>query len=168
MIYIYFMKTKLIRFFALASLVFFFNGCTPDEVETTQDQFKPLKLKVTLANPIHASNETDDTNPLFQSYNGLEVSWNYGGQSLLGEYPNQVGQNQIELNTTAVSNTPIIISLNYGDYVVNGLTTNFTCNTVTTEVTYNNVVIYSQTRELGSEDGTCGDGFEWGINITLP
>lgn len=163
MIYIYFMKTKLIRFFALASLVFFFNGCTPDEVETTQDQFKPLKLKVTLANPIHAASMVE-TNPLYFSANILGVFWNYGWQELDGEYPNQVGQNQIELNATAVSNTSIVIDIGYTD--VMGLT--YSCNTVTAEITFNGAVVYSQSRTLGGEDGTCGDGVEWPISITLP
>lgn len=162
------MSSKLFFPFLAALIMLCFNGCTPEEVQTTQDQFKPLKLKVTLANPIHASNDTDPANPLYASYNGLEVFWNYGGQSLLGEYPNQVGQNQIELNGTAVSNTPIVIGISYSDVVISGLTVDFTCNTVTAEVTYDNQVIYSQSRELGSDDNTCGDGFEWNINLTLP
>ena len=162
------MSSKLFFPFLAAFVMLCFNGCTPDEVETTQDQFKPLKLKVTLANPIHASNDTDPFDPLYSSYNGLEVGWNYGGQNLYGEFPNQVGQNQIELNTTAVSNTPILIGIHYADEVITGLTTNYTCNLVTAELTYDNQVIYTQTRELGSGDGTCGDGYEWEINITLP
>ena len=166
MIYIYFMKTRLIRFFALASLVFFFNGCTPDEVETTQDQFKPLKIRVTLADPIHAASSVE-TDPLYFSANGLGVFWNYGSQELNGEFPNQVGQSEIEMNATAVSNTSLVIHVGYWDVMALSSVTYF-CNTVTAEITFNGVIIYSQSRTLGSEDGTCGDGTDWDINITLP
>jgi hypothetical protein len=93
------MKTKLFRVLALASLVFFFNGCTPDEVETTQDQFKPLIIRVTLANPITPSDEINAIS------NWLSVGGTFN-QSINGNVPNQVGQNTIEYNTTAVPNTP--------------------------------------------------------------
>ena len=157
------MKTKLLLFSAMAFVMLCFNGCTPEEVQTTQDQFKPLVLKVTLANPIHeATGDVEGST----SANFLGVDWGYGFQSLDGSIPNQVGETQIAFNTTSMSNTPLVIQVGYVDVAFNPIT--YFCNTVTTEVIFDGQVIYSQSRDLGSEDGTCGDGFEWNINITLP
>ena len=48
------MKTKLLLFSALAFVMLCFNGCTPEEVETAQAQFKPLKIVVTIDDVIQA------------------------------------------------------------------------------------------------------------------
>ena len=164
MIYIYFMKTKLIRFFALASLVFFFNGCTPDEVETTQDQFKPLIIRVTLADPIVQSNELN-----FES-NVLNVGGSFVNElSLDGSVPNQVGQNTIEVNTTAVANSPIYLGIVYVHMIgwdgVDGI---YQCNTVNLQIIYDGQTVFNESKQMGSDDGTCGDGLEWDLNVTLP
>ena len=162
MIYIYLMKTKLFRFFALASLVFFFNGCTPDEVETTQDQFKPLKIRVTLADPITQSDE------LSAISNWLSVQGTFN-QSINGNIPNQVGQNTIEYSTTAVPNTPIYLVITYFNIIggdgLGGLL--YQCNTVNLEVIYNGQTVYTESREMGSEGGPCGDGYQWTFNYTV-
>ena len=162
MIYIYLMKTKLFRFFALASLVFFFNGCTPDEVETTQDQFKPLKIRVTLADPITQSDE------LSAISNWLSVQGTFN-QSINGNIPNQVGQNTIEYSTTAVPNTPIYLVITYFNIIggdgLGGLL--YQCNTVNLEVIYDGQTVYTESREMGSEGGPCADGYQWTFNYTV-
>lgn len=150
------MKSKLLICSALVFVVLCFNRCTPEEVQTTQDQFKPLSLKVTLANPIK---------PLSDALNSLEVEWNYGVQSLNNNIPNQVGMNELILNTTAVPNTPLMISIDYFDFFV---VTNY-CNTVTVEIEFNGQVIFYQQRDLGGAAVTnCGDGNHWDINFTIP
>jgi hypothetical protein len=162
MIYIYFMRTRLFHFLALASLVFFFNGCTPDEVETTQDQFKPLKIRVTLADPITQSDE------LSAISNWLSVQGTFN-QSINGNIPNQVGQNTIEYSTTAVPNTPIYLVITYFNIIggdgLGGLL--YQCNTVNLEVIYNGQTVYTESREMGSEGGPCGDGYQWTFNYTV-
>jgi hypothetical protein len=120
-------------------------------------------LKVTLANPIHeATGDVEGST----SANYLGVNWGYGAQSLDGSVPNQVGETQIVFNTTSMSNTPLVIQVGYIDVAFNPIT--YFCNTVTTEVIFDGQLIYSQSRNLGSGDSTCGDGEEWVINVTLP
>jgi hypothetical protein len=156
------MRTRLFHFLALASLVFFFNGCTPDEVETTQDQFKPLKIRVTLADPITQSDE------LSAISNWLSVQGTFN-QSINGNIPNQVGQNTIEYSTTAVPNTPIYLVITYFNIIggdgLGGLL--YQCNTVNLEVIYNGQTVYTESREMGSEGGPCGDGYQWTFNYTV-
>ncbi len=156
------MRTRLFHFLALASLVFFFDGCTPDEVETTQDQFKPLKIRVTLANPITPSDESANIS------NILSVGGTFY-QSISGNVPNQVGQNTIEYNTTAVPNTPLYLIISYfnvigGDGLGGPL---YQCNTVNLEVIYDGQTVYTESKEMGSDDGTCADGLQWTVNYTI-
>jgi len=158
------MKTRLILLSAMAFVMLCFNGCTPDEVETTQDQFKPLVITVTLASPIVQSNYD-----LNYSEDILSVTGILGGagflQEINGEFPNQVGLSNIQLDRTAVSNTSLLLGISYLHLI--DLDT-YQCNTVSVEVIFNGQTIFYESRELGSDDGSCGDGSEWDINITLP
>lgn len=158
------MKTKLLLFSALAFAMLCFNGCTPDEVVTAQEQFKPLIIKVTLANPIHSCSETDTQ----IIGNALQVQCAYGLQTLNGLYNNQVGQNQIIYNATALSNQSLTILVGYNDFLITENPVIYYCNTVTTQIIFDGQVVYEQSRDMGSQDGTCGDGFEWYVNLTLP
>ena len=157
------MKTKLILFLALAFVMLSFNGCTPDEVITAQDQFKPLIIRVSIANPIVQSSE------LNSQYDGLFVQGSYISQTLDGSVPNQVGQNTIEVNTTAVSNTPLYLYINYMHMIgwddIDGI---FQCNTVNLQIIYDGQTVFNESKQMGSEDSTCGDGIEWEVNYTLP
>jgi len=158
------MKTKLFRVLALASLVFFFNGCTPDEVETTQDQFKPLIIRLTLTEPIAQSSLALGT------YDRLYVQSTYFTETIDGEYPNQAGRNSIEYSTTALSNSSISFYIDYLHLLgtdVSGYPI-YQCNTLNLELIYNGQTVYNQSRDLGSEDGTCPDGHAWQVSYTLP
>jgi hypothetical protein len=168
MIYIYFMKTKLFRVLALASLVFFFNGCTPDEVETTQDQFKPLKIVVTIDDAIQA--------PVNQYVNNILSVYGYGTANMVlqSAVPNNVGLNSVEYNGTAVSNTPLNINVYYYDQTgitfypgTENFTINYDCDEITVSVYFDNTLVYQESRFLGSEDGSCPDGNNWIIQYTL-
>jgi len=153
------MKTKLILFSALAFVILCFNGCTPEEVETTQSQFKPLIIRVTLADPIAAG------------YNVLNVGGSFvAGLSLDGSVPNQVGQNTVEVNTTAVANSPVYLGIEY--IHVTGYdaldSPIYQCNTVNLQIIYDGQTVFNESKQLGSEGGPCGDGYEWIVNYTLP
>jgi hypothetical protein len=158
------MKTKLPLFSALAFVALCFNGCTPDEAVTTQNQFKPLIIRVTLANPITQSSEALGT------IDQLSVQDNNFMQTISGEFPNQVGLGIIERSTTAVSNTPLVV---YVDYLhINGYDALenpiYQCNTVNLELIFDGQTVYSESRNLGSEDGSCPDGYAWAVSYTLP
>ena len=156
------MKTKLLLFSAMAFVMLCFNGCTPDEVVTAQAQFKPLVIRVTLANPITPSDEINAIS------NWLSVGGTFI-QSINGNVPNQVGQNTIEYNTTAVPNTPLYLVITYfnitGGDGLGGIL--YQCNTVNLEVIYDGQTVYTESREMGSEGGPCADGYQWTFNYTV-
>ena len=156
------MKTKLLLFSAMAFVMLCFNGCTPDEVVTAQAQFKPLVIRVTLANPITPSDEINAIS------NWLSVGGTFI-QSINGNVPNQVGQNTIEYNTTAVPNTPLYLVITYFNIIggdgLGGLL--YQCNTVNLEVIYDGQTVYTESREMGSEGGPCADGYQWTFNYTV-
>jgi hypothetical protein len=142
-----------------------FNGCTPDEVETTQDQFKPLIIRATIGEPIQP---IGGVAPL----NALSIQCNLGVSGLSSSVPNNVGQNVIELSGTAVANTLISCNLTYYDYAYNSAMTSVLtdCDPVTVEIVYDGVVVFQETRDLGGVGGAvtpCGDGVGWNINYTL-
>jgi len=151
------MKTKLLLFSAMAFIMLCFNGCT------NQFQPKPLVIKVTLANPIHSCSASGSQ----ITENILEVQTGYGLQELNGLFLNQVGQDEIVFNTVASSTNALVVVINYLDFL-NANPDVYYCNTVTTQITFDSEIVYEESRQMGSEDGTCGDGFEWNINITLP
>jgi|GEM_PF-5636320 len=151
------MKTKLLLFSALALIMLCFNGCT------NQFQPKPLVIKVTLANPIHSCSASGSQ----ITENIFEVQTGYGLQELNGLFPNQVGQDQIVFNTDASSTSAQVVVINYLDFL-NANPDVYYCNTVTTQITFDGEIVYEESRQMGSEDATCGDGFEWHINFTLP
>jgi len=152
------MKTKLLLFSALALIMLCFNGCT------NQFQPKPLVIKVTLANPIHSCSASGS--PV--TANVLEVYSNANGlQELNGLFLNQVGQDEIVFNTVAASTQAQVIVINYLDFL-NANPDVYYCNTVTAQITFDGEIVYEESRQMGSEDATCGDGFEWHINFTLP
>ena len=164
--YIYYMKTKLLLFTALVFVMLCFNGCTPEEVQTTQGQFKPLIIKVTLTNPILQYNaELGIFNQLIvQSLSG------FGYVAMLsGNVPNQVGQNSLQYSSTAVANTPLSLSISYTSQ--NGFNSQgssiYQCENVNCEIIYDGVTVYSETREVGSLDGSCPDGAGWVVNYTV-
>ena len=152
------MKTKLLLFSAMAFVMLSFNGCV-----TNQFQPKPLVIKVTLANPIHSCSASGPQ----VTANVLEVQTPYGLQELNGLFLNQVGQDEIVFNTVAASTQAQVIVINYLDFL-NANPDVYYCNTVTTQITFDSEIVYEESRQMGSEDGTCGDGNEWNINFTLP
>jgi hypothetical protein len=125
-----------------------------------------LIIKVTLANPIHSCSETDTQ----IIGNALQVLCSYGAQELNGLYSNQVGQNQIVYNATALTNQSLSLIVHYSDVLIteSNPAAIYYCNTVTTQIFFDGQVVFEQSRDMGSEDGTCGDGFEWNVNVTLP
>jgi hypothetical protein len=162
------MKTKLLLFSALAFVILCFNGCTPDEVQTTQDQFKPLIIRATTSTPIHA--------PLNGGENFLNIGCQFGGQEINGNYPAQQGQNQIEIVTTSVANTPLNIHIQYYDAWPfdpdNSPVWNGDCSDIQLQVIYDNVIVFDQVRSLGGAQNVattiCGYGSFWQEIVTLP
>jgi hypothetical protein len=159
------MKNKLLLFSSLAFVMLCFNGCTPDEVQTTQSQFKPLIIRVTIGEPIQPLGGVDPVNELY-------VNCNLGSDGLSSTVPNNVGQSVIEFNGTAVSNTLITCNLLYHDYSYNSdLTSVFTdCDTVKVEILFDGVIVFQETRDVGGtgEPGlSCGDASSWSVNYTL-
>lgn len=161
--YIYYMKTKLLLFSALAFVMLCFNGCTPDEVVTAQAQFKPVIIRATIGEPIQP---LGGVSPL----NSLTVQTTLGLSTLSSSVPNNVGQSVIEISGTAVSNTNLICYLTYYDYAYTaGMASVLTdCDAVTLEIIYDGVVVFQETRNLGGGGGIpCGDGIGWTMNYTL-
>ena len=160
------MKTKLLLFSALAFVMLCFNGCTPDEVVTAQAQFKPLLIRMTLANPIVQ-------NDLQQGIQNLAGVSGYNCQlGLSGYVPNQVGQSIIEYTTTAVPNTALYYVISYQHQngttpIGSQLLPVYQCNSVNFEIVYDGQTVFNETKEMGSLDGTCGDGSQWNVNYTL-
>ena len=175
------MKNKLLLFTALAFVMLCFNGCTPDEVQTTQDQFKPLVIRVTSSKPLQSctSNTALGADLLSLDYQGALLSIN-------GSYPNQVGDSVVEYIGTAVSNTPVnftVTRLDYGNYYDSATNTyvlssgSYSCAVVTVEIEFNGTVVFSSQRDLGSWPTNsppphmgpiCGDGNTWNVAFTLP
>ena len=160
------MSSKLFFPFLAAVIMLGFNGCTPDEVETVQNEFKPLVMRVTVDEPIQAC---DGAN----SYNTLSLNTSLGYQYLSGTIPNNVGQNMLEISGTAVSNTNIQCGTGYQDWATNSSGTALIsdCAAVTLEIIYDGITVYQETKILGGYgdgDTSCGDGTGFGINITLP
>jgi hypothetical protein len=152
------MKTKLLLFSSMAFVMLCFNGCTPEEVQTTQDQFKPLIIRLTLANPIASGW------PAVNNY--LMLNSTFCALGLMNTVSNQVGQSVVECNTTAVSNTNLILPIQYVHSV--NYEQSFQCNTVLCEIIYNGQIVFSESRDMGSFNGPCGDGDSWVVNYTLP
>jgi hypothetical protein len=175
------MKTKLLLFSALALVILCFNGCTPEEVETTQDQFKPLIIRVTSSKPVLdcSPNLAMEADLLILDYQGMQLSIN-------GSYPNQVGDSIVEYIGTAVSNTPLYFTVtrldydNHYDSVTNTfqLSSNSnSCAAVTVEIEFNGTVVFLGQKDLGSWPTNttlphmgliCGDGNTWNVSFTLP
>ena len=159
------MKNKLLLFSSLAFVMLCFNGCTPDEVETVQNEFKPLVMRVTVDEPIEAC---DGANSL----NTLSLNTSLGYQYLTGTIPNNVGQNTLEIIGTAVPNTNIQCGTGYQDWVTNSSGTALIsdCAAVTLEIIYDGITVYQETKILGGYgdgDTSCGDGTGFGTNFTL-
>jgi hypothetical protein len=160
------MKTKLLLFSALAFVILCFNGCTPEEVETTQAQFKPLIVRVTLTNPIF---QYDAQQGIFNQLNVQSLS-GFGYVAMLsGNVPNHVGQNSLEYSSTALANTPLSLSIGYihqNGFASPGIAV-YQCESVNCEIIYDGQTVYNESREVGSLDGTCPDGTGWVVYYTL-
>ncbi len=154
------MKTQLILSSALAFIVLCFNCCTPDEVVTDQEQFKPYTVRLSLLTPIVAptGNFVSD----MVSISGTNIN-----QSLSSSAPNQVGMDVIEYNGTAVANTPVSYFINYVGH--NGVDNQGdligTCKEVKLEIIFDGQLIFNETRVIGL--GGCADGYNWNVNLTL-
>lgn len=161
------MKNKLLLFSAMAFVMLCFNGCTPEEVQTTQDQFKPLVIRVTTSTPIHS--------PLNGGENFLNLGCQYGNQQINGNNPAQLGQNQVEIVTTAVANTPLNINILYYDaWPVDPNTSpvwNGDCADINLQIIYDNVIVFDQVRSLGGAQNVattiCGYGSAWYETYTV-
>lgn len=158
--YIYHMKTKLLLFSALAFIMLCFNGCTPDEVVTAQEQFKPYTVRLTLLVPIVAptGNFVSD---------GVSIAGTSINQGLSSSAPNQVGMDVIEYNGTAVSNTPVNYLIQHVGYSGADNLGNllYTCKEVKLEIIFDGQLVFNETRVIGL--GGCADGYNWNVNLTL-
>ncbi len=166
------MKINSLYLSALLMLAILSISCNPEEedtvsqeVENTQSQFKPLTIRATLSEPIQQV-------PPGPGMNTLIFQCLLGYQSLRSSVPNHIGQNTIEFNGTAVSNTNLHCTLTYYDCASNS-TQNLLisdCDSVMVEIIYDGVVVFQESKEMGGAgdgDQTCGDGTGWSFNYTL-
>ena len=160
------MSSKLFFPFLAAFVMLSFNGCTPEEVQTTSDQFKPLKIVVTIDDVIQA--------PINSYVNNLLTVTGTALMSLHSAVPNNVGLNSVEFNGTAVSNSQVYVNLGYVDRTgitlypgTENYTFNYDCDEVTVSVYFDNSLVYQESKLVGSQDGSCPDGSGWVIQYTL-
>jgi hypothetical protein len=151
-------------FFSLVSILFLV-GCNQDEVETSEEQFKPVLIRMTSSVPIHQTSG-------LESQNVMIFSTNFGSSTLSNEVPNEIGDNILEFSSTAVSNRNLNIHAAYIDYEMN-LTNNqldvsIGCSEINVKIFFDNVLVFDEFRELGGvTEYPCPDGFEWSFNYTL-
>jgi hypothetical protein len=161
------MKINLIFFSTVLLMVTLISACSPDDAETpVENQYKPLKIVVTFDDVIHAPSSSQAMNIL--SVGGTAT------MSLNGSVPSNVGQNTIEYNGTATTNTQVLLILSYLDQLgyttdpnTGAFTVNYDCDEVKVSIYHDDVLKYQDTKELGSNDGTCQDAGTWSIQYTL-
>jgi hypothetical protein len=148
-------------------------SCNPEEedtvsleVENTQSQFKPLTIRATISEPIQQV--TSGT-----ALNLMRLVCLLGDRTLSSSVPNNIGQNTIEFNGTAVSNTNLNCILYYQDFeydmMTNPATLIHNCDSVMVEIIYDGVVVFEESKEMGGtgNGSSCGDGINWSFNYTL-
>lgn len=153
------MKTKLLIFSAMAFVMLCFNGCTPDEVVTAQDQFKPYIIRVTSSEPLTPTTIDASGLPLI---NSLCLTVTNVTSSCC-----TVGQSQVELQGTAVANTPMNIEIQYWDQL------SFQpqpagvgdCDQITLEIYYDGFLVHTEQRTCGGAN--CINSVGWNLYYTF-
>ena len=159
------MKTKLLLFTALAFVMLCFNGCTPEEVQTTQDQFKPYIIRVSTSQPIAPM---VITNGVIYSNIALGLESNLGNVEIGGGVPDNVGLNQIQIQGTTVANTPLEMDVLYFNQVSTNLSTGvptYACDVITLEIFFDGVLVYTAQKNMGGP--TCSSTVFWHVNYTF-
>ena len=157
------MKNKLPLFSALAFIMLCFNGCTPEEVQTTQDQFKPFLIKVSCSEPL--TPVTVDSQGIIYLNALTLTAGNYGSSSINGT-GNTVGLTEVQLQGTAVSNTPINIDIDYVDIIgVQGGLVQGDCDLITLEIYFDGNLVYTEQRTMGGMN--CTDYTGWLFTYTF-
>jgi hypothetical protein len=157
------MKNILLIFSALAFVMLCFNGCTPDEVVTAQEQFKPFLIKVSCSEPLTPL--TVDSQGLMY-LNALTLSaGNYGSSSINGT-GNTVGLTHVQLQGTAVANTPVNIDIDYSDIIgYQGGLVQGDCDLITLEIYFDGNLVYTEQRSMGGMN--CPDYTGWIFTYTF-
>lgn len=159
------MKSKLLICSALVFVVLCFNRCTPEEVQTTQDQFKPYIIRVSTSQPI---TPMVITNGVFYNYMSLGLESNLGNVEIGGGVPDNVGLDQIQIQGTTVANTPLEMDILYGNQVSANLTTGiatYACDVITLEIFFDGVLVYTAQKNMGGP--TCSSTGFWHVNYTF-
>ncbi len=161
------MKINVIFFSTILLMVTLISACSPDDAETpAENQYKPLKIVVTLDDVIHGPGSSQAMNIL--SVGGTAT------MSLNGSSPSNVGQNTLEYNGTATANTQVLLILSYMDQLgyttdpnTGALVMNYDCDEVKVSIYHDNILKYQETKDLGGAVGTCQDYGTWTIQHTL-
>ena len=152
------MKTKLLLFSAMAFVMLCFNGCTPDEVVTAQDQFKPYIIRVTSSEPLTPTTIDASGLPLT---NSLCLTVTNVTSSCC-----TVGQSQVELQGTAVANTPMNIEIQYGDVIsIQSLPFVGDCDQITLEIYFDGSLVHTEQRTCGGAN--CINSIGWNLYYTF-
>ena len=155
------MKNVILLCSLVLLILVFASGCSPEEQENTESQFKPLIMRVTVDEPIHAPPSDAIVNS-----NILSVSTSLGSQSLSNMVSNNIGQSIIEITGTAVPNTNLFFNVSYSDYWLNAMGETFSdCDNVKMEIIYDGALVYEVTKSFGYN--TCPDAIGYNTNFTL-
>ena len=155
------MKNVILLFSSILLLLVFAAGCSPEEQENTENQFKPLIMRATIDEPIHAAPSGSIVNSHM-----LFVSTTLGAQTLNSSVPNNIGQSIIEIVGTAVPNTNLFFNVSYSDYWMDSMGATYSdCDQVKMEIIYDGVVVYEAIKNFGYN--TCPDGVGFNTNFTL-
>ncbi len=150
-LYIWIMRKTLLFILISALFLFFLASCTPEE----EEQFKPLVIRVKLAEPIEP--------PTDNYINTLTVHTTLGYKILSNQNSNDVGKDVVEFEGTAVPNTNVqIVSLIYQDY---SFSLGADCNVLTIQIIYDGVEVFTESKEMGYI--TCPDGQSTSANFTV-
>jgi hypothetical protein len=142
-------------------------GCNQDEVETAEEQFKPVLIRMTSSLPIELLNSS-----AYSSNNFMMLATNFGSSSLSSSVPNNVGQNTVEISTTAVRNTNFYINSWYRNFDIitngSGVSHISECSEIKYEIYFDGILAFSQTKNMGGViQNPCPDGDFWNFNYTL-
>ncbi len=164
------MKIYLVFFSTLLLMVTLISACSQEETEPqpqtpVENEYKPLKIVVTLDEPIQVSSS--------QTVNVLGTSGT-AIMSLNSAVPSNIGLNSLEYMGTAKVDQQVMLVLSYTDFLgtsvdpnTGAIVSNYDCDEVEVTIYFDGSVVYQVSKNMGSNNGSCTDGTMWTIQHTL-